>query len=68
MFNHKKKLKNKIKPLNQNKMKKILCWLGWHKYTCSIQDLINEFGYVPLDDKMPPNAKCVRCNKTFKSE
>ena len=49
-------------------MKKILCWLGWHKFTCGIQDLIDEFGYVPLDGKMPPNAKCERCGKQFKSD
>jgi hypothetical protein len=47
-------------------MKKILCWLGYHKFTCSIQDLIDEFGYVPLDDRMPPSAKCERCDKPFK--
>ena len=49
-------------------MKKILCWLGWHKFTCSIQDLIDEFGYIPLDNKMASNSKCKRCGKTFKSE
>jgi hypothetical protein len=49
-------------------IKKILCWLGWHKWACSINDLIDEFGYVPLDNRMPKNAKCVRCGESFGRE
>ena len=46
-----------MKPLNQNKMKKLIgkiqCKLGWHNWTCKIKDCIDEFGYVPSDGRMP---------------
>lgn len=41
---------------------KILCMLGWHNWTCKIEDYILEFGFVPLDSRMPSTAKCNRCN------
>lgn len=28
---------------------KLLCKVGWHKFTCKMQDCIDEFGYVPND-------------------
>lgn len=51
-----------------NSMKKILCWIGLHKFACNIQDLIDEFGFIPSDGRMPSNSKCKRCGKTFKSK
>ena len=61
-----------MKPLNQNKMKKLIgkiqCKLGWHNWTCKIKDYIDEFGCVPLGNVIPKVAKCNMCGKTFKSE
>ena len=47
-------------------LKKILCLFGWHEWTASMQDYIDEFGYVPLDNRMASNSKCSRCGKHFK--
>jgi len=49
-------------------MKRILCLFGWHKFKCSLQDLIDEFGYVPLENTMPPNTKCERCEILYKDK
>lgn len=49
-------------------MKRILCFFGWHEFSCSIQDYIDEFGYVPLDNRLPENAKCTRCGINFKKK
>jgi len=29
---------------------------------------MDEFGFIPMDGRMPKNAKCSRCNTSFKSE
>ena len=44
---------------------KFLCKIGWHDFTCKMQDCIDEFGYVPVDGRMPKNAKCSRCSITY---
>jgi len=49
-------------------MKKILCLFGWYKFKCSLQDLIDEFGYVPFENIMPPNTKCERCDILYKDK
>lgn len=49
-------------------MKKLLCFFGWHKFVCTIQDCMDEFGFIPLDGRMPKNAKCSRCNATFENK
>ena len=47
-------------------MKRILCLFGWHKWTASMNDYIEEFGYVPLDNRIASNSTCERCKVTFK--
>lgn len=47
-------------------MRKILCLFGFHKWTCSIEDYIQEFGYVPLGNIVASNSKCSICNKKYK--
>ncbi len=47
-------------------MKKILCLFGWHKWTASVNDYINEFGYIPLDGRITSNSTCERCKVRFK--
>ena len=47
-------------------MKKILCFFGFHKWTCSIQDYIDEFGFVPFTDVISSKAKCSRCGEPYK--
>lgn len=49
-------------------MKQILCFFGWHEFSCTVQDYVDEFGYVPLDGRIPKNAKCTRCNISPKTE
>jgi len=44
---------------------KIKCLIGWHQFTCKIQDYIDEFGYVPIDSRMPKIAKCSKCGKNY---
>jgi hypothetical protein len=48
------------------KMKKILCFFGWHKWVASLQDYIDEFGAVPENGRISSKAKCSRCNKNYK--
>jgi len=40
---------------------KLLCFIGFHRYKCTIQEIINEFGYIPNDGRMPKSSKCERC-------
>ncbi len=44
---------------------RLLCLIGWHQFTCKMQDCIDEFGYVPSDGRMPKIAKCSRCGKNY---
>lgn len=44
---------------------RLLCLIGWHRFTCRVQDCIDEFGYVPSDGRMPKVAKCSRCGKNY---
>lgn len=44
---------------------RLLCLVGWHQFTCKMQDCIDEFGYVPSDGRMPKSAKCSRCGKNY---
>jgi len=46
-------------------LSKILCKLGWHNFTYSIQDCIDEFGFIPIDNRMPKTAKC-KCGAKYK--
>lgn len=52
----------------RNLLEKLYCFLGWHKFTSSIQDYIDEFGYVPLDNRIAKNARCSRCNSKYGEE
>jgi hypothetical protein len=47
--------------------KKIQCLFGYHAFTSSIQDYIDEFGYVPLDGRICANAKCSECGVKYKN-
>ena len=41
---------------------KMCCMIGYHRFTCTLQDCYDEFGSrIPLD-KMPKKAKCSRCD------
>ena len=42
---------------------KFLCKIGWHKWSFTLLDAIDEFGYLPSDNRMPKTAKCSRCGK-----
>ena len=44
----------------------LLCKIGWHKWSCSIQDCIDEFGYIPNDGRLPKTAKCDRCGVNYR--
>ena len=45
---------------------KMCCMIGFHRFTCTLQDCYDEFGSaIPLD-KMPKKAKCSRCEKSPK--
>jgi hypothetical protein len=45
---------------------KILCKVGWHNFTCKMQDCIEEFGHVPNDGRMPKVAKCSSCGVNYR--
>lgn len=49
-------------------LNKLKCLIGWHQWTCKMQDFIDEFGYITLDSKMPRTTKCSRCNKKYYNE
>jgi hypothetical protein len=49
-----------------NFINKLKCLIGYHNWKFNIQDCIDEFGFVPLDEKMPSTAKCSRCNAKIK--
>jgi hypothetical protein len=61
---------NVTKPLKQPDVRRsfigrLLCKIGWHQFSCKMQDCIDEFGYVPSDGRMPKVAKCSRCGKNY---
>ena len=47
---------------------KLLCKIGWHEFVCSVQDYIDEFGYIPNDGRIPKVAKCNRCKINYNKE
>ena len=49
-------------------MKKIFCLFGWHKWTAHIQDYIDEFGFVPLDNRACSKSKCSVCGKLYREQ
>jgi len=46
--------------------KRLLCKIGWHQFTCKIQDCIDEFGFIPNDGRMPKVSKCSRCGVNYR--
>ncbi len=44
---------------------KLLCKIGIHKFICSLEDCIEEFGFIPNDGRMPKDAECERCSIKF---
>ena len=57
---------NNSKPMAYNTLLavvfgKLLCRLGWHKWSYILQDAIDEFGYLPMDGRMPKTATCDKC-------
>ena len=44
---------------------RLLCKIGWHEFTCKMQDCIDEFGFIPNDGRMPKVSKCSRCGKNY---
>jgi hypothetical protein len=54
------------KHTKEGTMSKLLCFLGFHKWTCTLQDYIDEFGCVPLDARIASKSRCERCKKTYK--
>lgn len=61
-----KKSSNSVYTLLAVVFDKLLCKVGWHNFTCKMQDCIDEFGYVPNDGRMPKVAKCSRCGKNYR--
>jgi hypothetical protein len=47
-------------------MKKLLCYFLGHRWTARMSDYIEEFGYVPLDNRVASNSTCERCKIKFK--
>ena len=46
--------------------RKILCFIGWHKWTASYLEYIEEFGKIPLDGRICKKSKCEFCQKKYK--
>jgi hypothetical protein len=44
---------------------RLFCKIGWHQFTCKMQDCIDEFGFIPNDGRMPKVSKCSRCGKKY---
>lgn len=61
-----KKCSNSVYTLLAVVFGKLLCKVGWHNFTCKMQDCIDEFGYIPNDGRMPKVAKCIRCGKNYR--
>jgi hypothetical protein len=49
-------------------MRNLLCLLGYHKWYSKIEDYIEEFGFVPLDNRITSNSKCIICGKQYKTK
>ena len=50
-------------------IRKILCFIGWHSYRASLEDYIEQFGYIPLDGRIiADNAVCKFCGKPYKDK
>jgi hypothetical protein len=47
-------------------MSKILCFFGWHNWSTTLQDYLDEYGTLPLDAKISSKSKCSRCGITYK--
>ena len=45
---------------------RLMCKIGWHKFTCKMQDCIDEFGFIPNDGRMPKSSKCERCGVNYR--
>lgn len=45
---------------------KINMFLFGHKWTAPLSEYIEEFGYVPLDNRIASNSVCDRCKEKFK--
>ncbi len=54
-----------IADVRRSFISRLFCLIGWHQFTCKMQDCIDEFGYVPSDGRMPKVAKCSRCGKNY---
>ena len=65
-FKTMKKCSNSVYTLLAVVFGKLLCRVGWHNFTCKMQDCIDEFGYIPNDGRMPKVAKCIRCGKNYR--
>ena len=44
---------------------KILCWMGLHRWSASLEDYIEEFGSIPMDGGVAKNSKCERCGELY---
>ena len=49
-------------------LRKILCFIGWHSYKASFEDYIEQFGHIPVDDRIADNATCEFCGKHYKDK
>jgi len=52
--------------MKEVQMSKILCFFGWHNWSATLQDYLDEFGTLPLDAKISSKSKCSRCDITYK--
>jgi len=44
---------------------RLKCYIGFHKWSASLDDYIKEFGNVPMDGRVCKKAKCERCGKDY---
>ena len=44
---------------------KLQCLTGYHNWSASMQDYIDEWGYVPFDNRIASKSKCSRCGEPY---
>ena len=47
--------------------RKLFCKIGLHSYQSSLEDNIEEFGHIPLDNRICSKSICSHCGKKYKA-
>lgn len=42
---------------------KWLCYIGWHAWTAPLDAYVEEFGCIPMDNRVPKSSVCKYCGK-----